>query len=89
MHLLIVLSMKGNNLALHFGGIVRKLRRESDLSQEQFAHICGLHRTYIGAIERGEKNVTLETALKITDALDIKLSQVIALLEDELDANKS
>lgn len=51
------------------------------LSQEEFADQCGLHRTYIGAIERGEKTVTIETALKLAKALNLTLSQIFAALE--------
>jgi DNA-binding XRE family transcriptional regulator len=83
------LSMTNNDLAKHFGNIIRKLRVEAELSQESFAQLCGLHRTYVGAVERGEKNVTLETAKKIADALGMKLSSIIALLEDESDGNRS
>lgn len=70
-------------LVLQFGQVVRRLRKQARLSQEDFAQECGLHRTYIGAIERGEKNVTLATAQKIAHALDIRLSVIIALAENE------
>jgi len=50
---------------------LRKLRSRLGLSQEEFAERCGLHRTYIGAIERGERNVTLKTLGEIADALGV------------------
>ena len=56
-----------------FGARVRALRQAKGLSQEAFADICGLHRTYIGAIERGERNVSLENIEKIAKALGISI----------------
>jgi len=53
------------------------------MSQEDFADRCGLHRTYIGSIERGEKTITIETANRIARALGIPLSQIFLLLETE------
>jgi transcriptional regulator with XRE-family HTH domain len=50
---------------------LRRLRRAKGLSQEEFADRCGLHRTYIGAIERAERNVTLRTLNHIAEALAI------------------
>lgn len=49
----------------------RRLRQDLSLSQEEAADKCGLHRTYIGAIERGERNITLTTLEQIATALDV------------------
>lgn len=56
-----------------FGARVRMLRKEKGLSQEDFADLCGLHRTYIGAIERGERNISLENIEKIARALGVSI----------------
>jgi transcriptional regulator with XRE-family HTH domain len=49
---------------------VRRLRKAQGLSQEAFADHCGLHRTYVGAIERAERNVSLDNIAKLAQALD-------------------
>ena len=54
-----------------FGTNLKKMRLEKGLSQERFAEICGLHRTYISDIECFQRNVSLETVRKIADALGI------------------
>ncbi len=51
---------------------VKRLRLRLGLSQEQFAEGCGYHRTYIGSIERGERNITLSTLEAIAVALGVK-----------------
>lgn len=66
-------------LALRFGVTVRKLRTQQGLSQEQLAEKANLHRTYIGMIERGEKNITLENIEKIAKALGITLAELMNL----------
>ena len=66
--------MTKKSIAVQFGYVLRELRTEAGLSQEAFADKCGLHRTYIGSIERGEKNITIETADKIAKALGLSLS---------------
>jgi transcriptional regulator with XRE-family HTH domain len=52
-----------------FGEILRRLRKQKGLSQESLALACGLDRTYIGGIERGERNVSLMNIVKIANAL--------------------
>ena len=56
---------------VEFGNAVRYIRKEKGLSQEELASRAGLHRTYIGMIERGEKNITLTNILKISSALKV------------------
>ena len=59
-----------------FGIRVRELRKAAGYSQEGFADECGLHRTYIGAIERGEKNISIDNIAKIAAALKLKLGEL-------------
>lgn len=60
-----------NDLNLRLARNLRRLRRERALSQEDAAEKCGLHRTYIGAIERGERNVTLGTLQAVASAFRV------------------
>lgn len=60
-----------------FGQKVREERLKQNLSQEELAAKAGVHRTYIGMIERAEKNITLGNMGKIAKALNIKLSELI------------
>jgi transcriptional regulator with XRE-family HTH domain len=55
-------------------------------SQEEFAHVSGLHRTYIGQIERGEKNISFANLLKISGVLGVTMSELLAGLEDDTGA---
>jgi len=57
-----------------FGQKVRYFRNLKRFSQEELADLCGLHRTYIGSVERGERNITLINAEKIATALEQPLS---------------
>lgn len=65
-----------SNLNKIFGRRVAELRRSQQLSQEELADRCGVHRTYIGAIERGEKSPTLNTIKKIADGLNISIIEI-------------
>jgi transcriptional regulator with XRE-family HTH domain len=61
-----------------FGERVRRVRLERGHSQEALAELCGLHRTYIGAIERGERNVSLLNIVAISRALGIATADLMA-----------
>ena len=59
-----------------FGNRVRELRQAKGWSQERLADECKLHRTYIGGIERGERNVSLNNINAVAKALDISLKEL-------------
>ena len=59
-----------------FGARVRALRTEKGWSQEDFAFECGLHRTYISAVERGERNISLENIKKIANTFRIDIAEL-------------
>lgn len=63
---------KDSALVVTFAKNVRRLRRESGMSQEELADRAGLHRTYIGMLERAEKNVTIYNIEKIGLALNVE-----------------
>ncbi len=65
-----------------FGDIIREKRKEKKMSQEDLAFKADLHRTYIGMIERAEKNITLENINKLAKALDISISELVKNLKD-------
>lgn len=63
------------------GNTIRELRAERGYSQESFADAVGLHRTYMGGIERGERNVGVVNLSRIAAALNLPLSGLIAKAE--------
>ena len=64
-----------------FGERVRELRQEKGLSQEELAFRAKVHRTYLGGIERGERNPALKNIKSIADALDVTLSELFSFQE--------
>lgn len=66
------------NILIQFGKQVRKIRKEKGLSQEELAYKADLHRTYIGMIERAEKNITLINIEKIANALEINIKELFS-----------
>ena len=70
-----------NNLLVVLGKRVQELRAAKKWSQEDFAHISGLHRTYIGQIERGEKNISFGNLSKISSVLGVTLAELLTGLE--------
>jgi transcriptional regulator with XRE-family HTH domain len=69
--------MDKSNILEKFGDKLKQLRKVKGLSQEQLAEKANLHRTYIGMIERAEKNITLLNIEKIANALDTKISSLL------------
>ncbi len=67
-----------------FGQRIRKLRKEQGYSQETFAAHCGLDRTYIGGIERGERNAALRNIEIIARSLNMTISELMQGLEKEV-----
>ena len=55
---------------------IRSIRGQARISQEELGHLSKLHRTYIGAIERGERNPSVLSLKKIADALNVKLGDL-------------
>ena len=64
-----------------FGKAVRKLRREKGVSQEALADLAGIHRTYIGDVERGVRNLSLLNIVRIANALEIPVSKLVLEME--------
>ena len=64
------------DIAKIIGQRIRNYRTQKGLSQEKLAELAGCHPTYIGQLERGEKNATLESVEKIASAMDISLSEL-------------
>lgn len=71
-----------NNIQIAFGLAIRKFRYEKHISQETFADMCGLHRTYISDIERGTRNVSIENIDRMARALEVKISDIFKEVEN-------
>jgi transcriptional regulator with XRE-family HTH domain len=69
-------------LLLSLGEIIREKRKALDYSQEGFADLVGLHRTYIGSVERGEKNISFINLYKIAEKLQTSLSDLLVKIPD-------
>jgi len=69
--------MDSKNIIEIFGENVQKYRKEKQISQEKLAELAGVHRTYVGMIERAEKNITLRNMEKIAKALDVKIKDLL------------
>ena len=66
-----------HNILILFGNNVQKNRKKLGFSQEELAVLAGLHRTYIGMIERAEKNITLCNMEKIANALNMNVIELL------------
>ncbi|MCP4359783.1 MAG: helix-turn-helix transcriptional regulator [Chloroflexi bacterium] len=66
---------------LQLGKNLRSLRLSTGLSQEKLAELTGLHRTYIGGVERGERNISLINLVRIARALEISVTELVKGVE--------
>ena len=69
-------------LLKRLGETIKRLRIARDVTQEELADLASVHRTYIGMVERGEKNITYLSAQKIATALGISLSELFEEIDD-------
>jgi transcriptional regulator with XRE-family HTH domain len=75
--------MEKHNVLVEFGNRVRELRKSKNLSQEELSFHADLHRTYIGMIERAEKNITLVNIEKIAKALEVRINELTKNIDNE------
>lgn len=69
--------MRASDNAKQLGACVRRLRETQGISQEELAGRCGLHRTYLGSVERGERNLSLDNIVRIAKALGTNASTLV------------
>jgi transcriptional regulator with XRE-family HTH domain len=74
-----VARLQDTDPRLLFGQAVRRLRKQRGISQEQLAEIAGIHRTYIGDVERGTRNIALVNITRIAKALGVS---VVTLMQE-------
>lgn len=77
------LSMEKEPILLKFGKNVQKIRKIRHLSQEQLAELAGVHRTYIGMIERAEKNITLYNIERIAKGLNVPIVELLSVNDND------
>ncbi|WP_288790834.1 helix-turn-helix transcriptional regulator [uncultured Elizabethkingia sp.] len=80
--------MSNKKILKYFGNKVRECRLEKGYSQEELAFKANLHRTYIGMIERAEKNITLLNIEKIANALEININELFNGLQTDFTNSK-
>ena len=68
-----------------FGAALRELREKAGMTQERLAEVCKLDRTYISLLERGQRQPTLATMIRLSDALDVTLLNLVRAFTHQLD----
>lgn len=76
-HTLTISQMQGPDYRHRLGNRIRKLRNQRGWSQEEFADICTINRSYMGRIERGELNLTLDSLEKVAKGLGVSVSALL------------
>jgi len=75
---------KASEVQIRFGHRIRELRKARGYSQEDFAVLCGLDRTYIGGIERGLRNVSLRNIEIIAKAFNVSIAELTQGIDEEI-----
>ena len=85
-HRTIIMDMteKQSKECIAFGESVRELRKKRGLSQDDFATAAGIHRTYVGGVERGERNPTLTSIIRIATALQVSPAELLLCTTNRL-----
>ena len=81
--------MKKNRVQVAFGKAMHDYRVSAGLTQERLAELAEIHRTYVGDVERGERNISVVNMAKIAGALKIKLSELVREMEKNLGRERS
>jgi transcriptional regulator with XRE-family HTH domain len=74
---LVHMANSNKQYLIFIGKKVRELRQKMGISQERLGELAGVHRTYVGMIERGEKNITIYNLRRFADALKVKVRDLI------------
>jgi transcriptional regulator with XRE-family HTH domain len=83
-----VTAQKKNDPKLAFGKAVRELRLAKGISQEKLAELADIHRTYVGDVERGTRNIALVNMTRLAAALGVPLSKLIERMERQAEPEK-
>lgn len=83
-HALLQRMSKEEKYQLAFGELVRELRKEKGLSQEKLAELSDLHVNYISFLERGKRQPTLSSLIKIAEAFNFSLSSLLKMVEEKI-----
>lgn len=70
------------SVLIKFGRAIRQIRNDKQISQEEFADMCGMHRSYMSDVELGKRNISLENIEKIATCLGMTISQLFEIAED-------
>lgn len=71
-----------SKIDIQFGARIAELRKQFSISQEELAERCGVHRTYIGTVERGEKSPTLNTIYKIAKGFNMSIQELLSFSDN-------
>ena len=72
------MRINATSLRLLFAANLRRLRTNRGLSQEKLAELAGVHRTYVGSVERGEKNISIDNIARFAEALGVSATELVS-----------